>query len=73
MLVIFTDGWHFFKAIMMALIQYLVAVLCINDVNSFLVLIDFPITNISVGMLTFILFLVGGQVFNLIFYKLRKI
>jgi hypothetical protein len=72
-LVIFTDGWHFFKAIMMALVQYMVAVLSIGDVNSFLIFINFPITNISVEVLAFILFLVGGQIFNLIFYRFRRL
>jgi hypothetical protein len=72
-LVIFTDGWHFFKAIMMALIQYLVVVLSIGDVNSFLIFIDFPITDISVEVLAFVLFLVGGQIFNLIFYSFRRL
>jgi hypothetical protein len=72
-LVIFTDGWHFFKAVMMALIQYLVAVLSIVSVNNFLVVINFPITDISIQALNFILFLLGGQAFNLIFYRLRKL
>lgn len=72
-LVVFTDGWHFFKAVMMANIQYMVAVLSVAWVNSALVTINFPITHISIGWLTFVLFLVGGQIFNFFFYQLRKL
>lgn len=71
-LVIFTDGWHFSKAVMFACMEYMVARLSISDVNEFLVFIDFPFT-FTIGWYTFFLFLVGGQLFNIIYYKLRKL
>lgn len=71
-LVVFTDGWHFSKAVMFACMEYMVARLSISDVNEFLVFIDFPFT-FTIGWYTFFLFLVGGQLFNIIYYKLRKL
>ena len=67
--VIFFDLWHFSKAILMALVEYMVAELSIDFVNGLLP----DSIQISVGLLTFILFLVGGSLFNFFYYNLRKI
>lgn len=67
--VIFFDLWHFSKAILMALVEYMVADLSIGWMNSLLS----GYIQLSVGILTFILFLIGGSLFNFFYYKLRKI
>jgi hypothetical protein len=61
--VVFTDGWHFFKAIMFVCTEYLVAVL----------LIPFLPFEIQAWQIAIILFLAGGQLFNIIYYRLKKI
>lgn len=71
-LVVFTDGWHFFKAVMFACMEYMVAVFSIAAVNEFLVFIDFPFT-FTLGLYTLFLFLAAGQLFNIIYYHLRKL
>jgi hypothetical protein len=71
-LVVFLDLWHFAKAIMMGCMEYTIAVLSIAQVNEFLVLANFPITNVSIGWFTLILFLAGGMLFNFFYYRLRK-
>ena len=71
--VIFTDMWHCAKAIMMVCTQYFVAILAIGFVNNGLVYVNFPITNINVAWLTFILFLLSGMTFNWFYYKMRKL
>lgn len=62
-LVIFSDLWHFAKALMMAIVQFMVAQLTVQTLNF----------EISVWLLTLILFILGGSLFNFFYYNLRKI
>lgn len=62
-LVIFSDLWHFAKALMMAIVQFMVAQLTVQTLSF----------DISVWLLTLILFILGGSVFNFFYYNLRKI
>ena len=71
--VVFTDMWHNAKSILFACLEYMAAVLMIADVNQLLVYVNFPIIQITVGWLTFILFIVVGSIFNFFYYKLRKV
>ncbi len=70
-LVIFTDSFHLCKAIMFVCMELMVAILSINFVNSVLVNINFPFI-FTVGWYTFFLFLSAGQLFNTIYYGIRK-
>ena len=62
-LVIFSDLWHFAKALMMAIVQFMVAQLTAQTLNF----------DISDWLLTLILFILGGSLFNFFYYNLRKI
>lgn len=71
-LIIFTDGWHFFKAVMFLCMEYMVAVNSIEWTNKILVYINFPFT-LTLGWYVLFLFLAAGQLFNIIYYKFRKL
>lgn len=62
-LVIFSDLWHFAKALMMVIIDFMVAKLTVETFNF----------DISVWLLTIVLFVLSGSVFNFFYYNLRKI
>jgi hypothetical protein len=69
-LVIFLDLWHFAKAIMMGCMEYPIAILALPSINALLVPLGFQM---SLWHLLTIFFLLGGVVFNIFYYKLRKI
>ena len=62
-LVIFVDLWHFSKALMMAMVEFMVAKLMVESMN----------LDMSVWLVTMLLFFIGGSTFNFFYYNLRKI
>lgn len=70
--VIFLDLWHFAKAIMMICFEIPISILSLPFINSILENLGLGI-HLDIIPYCLFLFTLGGVLFNLIYYKLRKL
>jgi hypothetical protein len=71
-IVIFTDGWHTSKAILMGIVEYHIAVLSFESFTDLLITINFPF-QVNLFEYWVFLFLLGGEAFNQMYYKFIKL